>query len=530
MNNGRGVVDTFINKIIIRQPIRTEYRIAFPYLYNSLPHFVHLTWYHNPSVVYIKAEDPDLPAYYFDPLINSITSRNVKKAEVPEEHLEDEEVEDFELPEYVEPILEETPLYGDNTANGIGLLWSPRPYCLRSDRTKRAEDIPLVKSWYREHCPAGMPVKVRVSYQKLLKYYVLNALKRRPPKPQRKRYLFRSFKATKFFQSTTLDWVEAALQVCRQGYNMLNLLIHRKNLNYLHLDYNFNLKPVKTLTTKERMKSRFGNAFHLCREVLRMMKIVTDSHVQYRLGNLDAFQLADGLHYIFGHLGQLTGMYRYKYKLMKQIRMCKDLKHVIYYRFNTGPVGKGPGCGIWGPAWRTWVFFMRGVTPLLERWLGNLLARQFEGRHTKGVAKTVTKQRVESHFDLELRASVMHDILDMMPEGIKQTKARTILQHLSEAWRCWKSNVPWKVPGLPTPVENMILRYVKSKADWWTNTAHYNRERIRRGATVDKTVCKKNLGRLTRLHLKAEQERQHNYLKDGPYITPEESVAIYTTT
>jgi hypothetical protein len=86
--------------------------------------------------------------------------------------------------------------------------------------------------------------------------------------------------------------------------------------------------------------------------------------------------------------------------------------------------------------------------------------------------------------------------------------------------------------------------------------AHYNRERIKRGATVDKTVCKKNLGRLTRLWLKvptrrpnsvrsgpnldqrapiasspsdesrqhhtitfrraqAEQERQHNYLKDG---------------
>lgn len=69
------------------------------------------------------------------------------------------------------------------------------------------------------------------------------------------------------------------------------------------------------------------------------------------------------------------------------------------------------------------------------------------------------------------------------------------------------------MPGLPTPIENMILRYVKAKADWWTNTAHYNRERIRRGATVDKTVCKKNLGRLTRLYLKAEQERQHNYLK-----------------
>lgn len=73
-----------------------------------------------------------------------------------------------------------------------------------------------------------------------------------------------------------------------------------------------------------------------------------------------------------------------------------------------------------------------------------------KGRHSKGVAKTVTKQRVESHFDLELRAAVMHDILDMMPEGIKQNKARTILQHLSESWRCWKANIPWKVSVIQT--------------------------------------------------------------------------------
>lgn len=223
-----------------------------------------------------------------------------------------------------------------------------------------------------------------------------------------------------------------------------------------------------------------------------------------RLGNVDAYQLADGLQYIFAHVGQLTGMYRYKYRLMRQIRMCKvrgrghtarrrggssrgacakcrahaapciilcarvllrpgprphpallchtpslapasppaprrhstpqphppasippalapphtlaltlrpptrsqDLKHLIYHRFNTGPVGKGPGVGFWAPMWRVWLFFLRGVVPLLERWLGNLLARQFEGRQSKGIAKTVTKQRMESHFDLELRAAV----------------------------------------------------------------------------------------------------------------------------
>ena len=70
-----------------------------------------------------------------------------------------------------------------------------------SGGTRRALDVPLVKTWYREHCPPGQPVKVRVSYQKLLKYFVLNALKHGPPKPQKKRYLFRSFRETKFFQS-----------------------------------------------------------------------------------------------------------------------------------------------------------------------------------------------------------------------------------------------------------------------------------------------------------------------------------------
>ncbi|KAI3008455.1 hypothetical protein CBS147346_2518 [Aspergillus niger] len=523
-----------IDRIIFRAPIRTEYRVAYPFLYNTLPRSVKVSWYSHPQVVYVRTEDPNLPAFYFDPVINPISSRSVAPKNITVSH-EDEifgegnNEDDFELPGDFEPFFAEEELYTPDTASAIALWWAPHPFNKRSGKMVRAQDVPLVKQWYLEHCPQGQPVKVRVSYQKLLKTFVLNELHKKKPKAQNKQNLLKTLKSTKFFQQTTIDWVEAGLQVCRQGFNMLNLLIHRKNLTYLHLDYNFNLKPVKTLTTKERKKSRFGNAFHLMREILRLTKLIVDAQVQYRLGNIDAFQLADGILYAFNHVGQLTGMYRYKYKLMHQIRSCKDLKHLIYYRFNSGPVGKGPGCGFWAPAWRVWLFFMRGIIPLLERWLGNLLSRQFEGRHSKGVAKTVTKQRVESHFDLELRASVMADLMDMMPEGIKQNKVNTVLQHLSEAWRCWKSNIPWKVPGLPAPIENIILRYVKSKADWWISVAHYNRERIRRGATVDKTVAKKNLGRLTRLWLKAEQERQHNYLKDGPYVSSEEAVAIYTT-
>lgn len=59
--------------------------------------------------------------------------------------------EEFELPEYVEPFLKETPLYTDNTANGIALLWAPRPFNLRSGRTRRAIDIPLVKNWWAKY-------------------------------------------------------------------------------------------------------------------------------------------------------------------------------------------------------------------------------------------------------------------------------------------------------------------------------------------------------------------------------------------
>lgn len=32
-----------------------------------------------PNVVFIKTEDPDLPAFYFDPLINPISQRHAVK-------------------------------------------------------------------------------------------------------------------------------------------------------------------------------------------------------------------------------------------------------------------------------------------------------------------------------------------------------------------------------------------------------------------------------------------------------------------
>ncbi|KAF9984535.1 pre-mRNA-splicing factor 8 [Modicella reniformis] len=62
----------------------------------------------------------------------------------------------------------------------------------------------------------------------------------------------------------------------------------------------------------------------------------------------------------------------------------------------------------------------------------------FEGCHSEDFAKTIIEQRLESHHDLELRASML------------------------------EANIPWEVPMMRVSFENTILRYIKNKADWRT--------------------------------------------------------------
>ena len=83
----------------------------------------------------------------------------------------------------------------------------------------------MINNWFYEHCPPNNPVKVRVSYQKLLKMYVLNRLHHRHPKNLKKKSLFKALKATKFFQSTELDWVEVGLQVCTPSLILQHALL-----------------------------------------------------------------------------------------------------------------------------------------------------------------------------------------------------------------------------------------------------------------------------------------------------------------
>ena len=185
--------------------------------------------------------------------------------------------------------------------------------------------------------------------------------------------------------------------------------------------------------------------------------------------------------------------------------------------------------GFWKPYWRIWMNFLRGIVPLLQRWLNNLLTRQFEGNKLKtGQAKNITKQRIESHYDLELRASVLQEIVDLMPLNVKKDQSRVIMSHLSEAWRCWKANIEWKVLNMPIVIENMILKYINNKADWWKNMTYYNRNRIKHGDHIDKVAARKNLGQLTRLWIKSEHQRQLDYINEGPYVNKDQAISMYT--
>jgi hypothetical protein len=97
----------------------------------------------------------------------------------------------------------------------------------------------------------------------------------------------------------SLAGIQYKLLASQLQYELETCKVRNSNCSTLpFIDNWFN----RTLTTKEWKKSRFGNAFHLCREILRSTKLVVDAHVQYQLGNVDAFQLAGALQYIFAHV------------------------------------------------------------------------------------------------------------------------------------------------------------------------------------------------------------------------------------
>ncbi|XBW36857.1 hypothetical protein QEN19_002436 [Hanseniaspora menglaensis] len=530
-----------IDRFIVREHDRSEYKMFFPHLYNIRPRKLVVPELIGSICSNVNVFD-EVNTFGFSSQLNPINPKNTyfKETDFEKGLLNDDLEHNISLKVFDNSNKVES----HNLTSAIKLFEAPAPFHKKSGKTCRSQDINLLKSWISQKPNnPNYPIKVKKSYQGLMKNKIITKLRAKKQKKkmhfklfkdlkskksrkQRKVSLLSSLRENKYFQQTSIDWVEAGLQLLKQGHNMLCLLLQKRSINFLHLDFNFNLKPIKTLSTKERKKSRFGHAFHLIREFLKMVKLLVDAHVKLRLGKIDSYQLADAIHYIFNHLGHLTGVYRYKYKVMHQIKQCNDLKHIIYHRFNEN-IGKGPGCGFWQPSWRVWINFIKGTTPMLESWLENLIDRQFEGRNNDKV-KTVTKQRLDAYYDIELKTSIMNDVMDMIPVGLRQQKMKTILQHLTEAWRCWKANVKWDVLGMPQPLKQLIEKYVDKKAKNWIASAKETRLRIQQGKKVEKTEIRKNTGRMARIWLMEEKERQQLLISNSQRsTTPDEAASMF---
>ncbi|KAG8345580.1 PRO8NT PrP8 N terminal domain [Trypanosoma vivax] len=536
----------------------TERQIAFPYLYSDVVDRVTLAVYRYPAEIRVENDDPVMPCFSWNPSLNAIKAIQRTHPDITESlaftlcsntvrgasnYTEEEGT--FQLPDEFAPLFEELPLEDVGTKQAIALSFAPYPFNEFEGGMKRRVDIPVAEHWCRDPptlLPSETHEKTLRSCTQLLKHHVSRNLKR-----DRLRTQFKVKDETqntvrpvrrlddlanlKFFQKTKVDWLEAGLQLMRQGHNMLVQLINVKSLPYVHINYNFEAKPTRTLTTKEIKKSRLGPAFHLIRELLGFMKQLIDMHAMYRLGKNDAVQLADAIHYLFTHVGRLTGIYRYKLRAMRQIKRARDLKHVLYSKFNVGEVLRGPGCGFWAPSWRVWVFFLRGMTPLLQRYLGNLTDRVLRGRESKGKhdGKRITRQRVETDKDVNIKEAFRRELREMLPENVRTEVIRTMDQHMNEAFRHWRAGLQWSVPGLSKPLTELVNKYVKLRAEEYIRVTQYQRKRINEGDTVDKQAFMKNLGRLTRLKLMDEQARQRAYLEgsDVHVISPEQATEVY---
>jgi pre-mRNA-processing factor 8 len=354
-------------------------------------------------------------------------------------------------------------------------------------------------------------LKLKSNHFFLLKNYI-DKIARKKKNMNNSFSLFKIFSKNIFFSKHSIKWVQMGTNMCVQSHKIMTFLIGRKNLKFLYLDFNFNLKPIKVLTTKERKKSRFSNSFHFSREILRFIKIILDIHVQFSEYLIDEYQLADGINYIFTHVGQLTGIYRYKYKTVNQIRICKAIKKILYFKLNKNK--KNTGFGFWAPFWRIWLFFLRGIFPLLQRWLSNLVSRHFFGRLKSKKTFKFTKQRINTYYDIELKKILLQEL--------KQTENKqsyeNLLQTIKKAWKCWKANLPWFEKNISILTRKLIFKYLKAKSEWFIMKTFTDREQIKRGIKIDKILIKKNTEKMTRLWFRAEQARQINYTEKGPFI------------
>ncbi|KAE8301281.1 putative Splicing factor-like protein [Giardia duodenalis] len=290
---------------------------------------------------------------------------------------------------------------------------------------------------------------------------------------------------------SNVDWLEAAQHLLAQAHDAMTLMLHRKNITFLSLDYNFNLTHTKVLSTKERKQSRFGKAFHLVRELTKFLKYMVDTHIAHRLLLIDYPTFLTGIHHLFLNIGTVTSVYRYKYKISNQIRQLKAL---------------GMLCGdvpFYHPLQCVMNSYLRGLSPLLEAYLSRLLARTagIIDKDSGNSSRRVTHQRSLANQIVEQRNRYAGRFVSMYPQfTTRSAMTKLFLAHLAEAWLCWRAGMAYdQVYSQMSPeVADLVQAYVSERADLYTASIACTKKRIASNKWIAKSEHYKYCGRAGR--------------------------------
>lgn len=302
-----------------------------------------------------------------------------------------------------------------------------------------------------------------------------------------------------------VDWLEAAQSLLMQAHDAMTLIIHRKNITFFSLDYNFNLTHTKILSTKERKQSRFGKAFHLARELTKFLKYLVDTHIAYRLLLIDYPTFVAGIYYLFLNIGTVTSVYRYKYKIANQIKQLKSL---------------GVLCGgtpFYHPLQCIMNNYLRGLSPLLEAYLSRLLARTvgIVDKDQGKSSKRVTQQRSLTNQVLEQRNKYIGQFLSVYTQfTARSAMTKLFMAHLAESWLCWRAGMSYdQVYSQMSPeIANLVRAYTNERANIYLTSIACTAERIADNRWVSKSDHHKYCGRAGR------QDMQRLIITNASYL------------
>ncbi|KAI5184772.1 pre-mRNA-processing factor 8 [Nematocida homosporus] len=293
---------------------------------------------------------------------------------------------------------------------------------------------------------------------------------------------------------STMEWTKLARLVVILGRRVLSYVLEERKIKYCDIKKNKQPSPKRKISTKEKKKSRMGQSYHVLREILTLLDRIVALFEDHQAHTISKTDLMQGLFQEFSSVGTTTGIYRYKYSVVKQIAQTNRITKILSQSQKYGTM-------LWCEVWRVWVFFLQGLAPVLSSRLAAYVERRRTGR-TKRL-KPITKQRKDSNTDIETKAQLIRECRALLHD-ITPKEERKVKLAFSQAWKRWKADNIFEEhqPKLNPSLAKLVNVYIEEKSVLWINETLQGWKHILSGKATDKKQVKKVQGRMLRLIMK----------------------------